>query len=422
MSTLSKVILGFVILAALGLFYMAMRTLKTHQVWRSAYRSNEAALEKLATQVKALEEGRDAAGEVSKSIADLQTDLFGVLFDRGRVWRNGVPTVDPRTGAASVAIVAPDPHEIVPQNAKTNVLYVFEGNDALTGKYLGEFMVTNVAPKIVGLKPTLNRSAADLLRLGASRGPWTLYELMPGDSNGIFINVATGQPLGDAELAPMIRKGSTEAPEVHAERLREYIKDGRPPEDRDPPERIHVQVKFVKDYAQLDPNQRATVDDALKIPKDAVKIGQILKFDKATADQLVAMEAVQELARTYERPLRDYSFVFRDIARQTPVLLDRVATAKKQLEYITTAFTDAKKHETFHNDEIAVLTEELTRLKAEGTAVAAYQKSLEAKVQTVTAKIYALLADNKQLAAQLAARQREALYRGERASGATAAR
>ena len=71
------------------------------------------------------------AGQESKSIADLQADLFAVLYDRGRVWRNCLPRVDAQ-GNATVSIDVPDPHEIVPKDGKTNVLYVFEGESAAT--------------------------------------------------------------------------------------------------------------------------------------------------------------------------------------------------------------------------------------------------------------------------------------------------
>jgi hypothetical protein len=218
----------------------------------------------------------------------------------------------------------------------------------------------------------------------------------------------------------MFPKRPGESDEAYTERFREYLTDGKPPEERDPPERVRVLVKFVKDFDQLDQNARITLGQ-LKIPDNVVRNGQLLKFDKATADQLVALEAVQEIERTYERPLRDYNFVFREVARQTPVWEDRVAMGKKNLEYMTTALKDAKVHETFHNDEIATLNVELARLKQEGVAVTGYEKTLDDKLQTATAKIESLHAENKQLVEQLSARQREALYRGEQAARRAAA-
>jgi chromosome segregation ATPase len=133
------------------------------------------------------------------------------------------------------------------------------------------------------------------------------------------------------------------------------------------------------------------------------------------------MEAVQVIETVYERALRDYSFVFREVARQTPVLTDRVAAAQKHLEYINAALADSKKHEIFHNDEIDKLNTELTRLKQETVAVTTYENSLDDKLQTAQTKIDELLAQNRDLVAQLAARQREALFKGETAPTTAAA-
>ena len=75
-----------------------------------------------------------------------------------------------------------------------------------------------------------------------------------------------------------------------------------------------------------------------------------------------------------------------------------------------------------HKEEIDVLTTELNRLKAEVAAVTGYEQSLEKKVDTALAQIAALQTENKELASQLASRQREALQRGPRPTTATAAR
>jgi hypothetical protein len=417
MSTLSKVVLGFVFLAALGLFYMSMRTLRTHQAWKSAAVAHENELAVVKKKTEDLVEGTDDPAQPVPSIAELQAALNEALAGRGRVWRDVTRgLVDPNSGITKVNVALPNPHQIADQM----ILYAFAGTDEASTRYMGEFKVAFLAGQEVTLEPTLKATPTDIQRITTTQGPWTLYEVMPADSHDVFAGKTDQELIAILPRPPQRRQNESDDEfndrvRRHEALIQEYVKDGKPPEPNDPPDRVRVVVKITKNYEELDQQSRNTLDQ-LKIPKEAVQVDQELKFDQPTAEQLFGLEIAQEVRRYYQRPLRDYAFFFREANRQWPILEDRLAAAAKDLEYIRVALTDAQTHETFTKDLRTRLQAELARVQSERDAVVGYQRELEAKVARAEQMIADLYAENKQLAARLAEGQFQALQRAERAA------
>ncbi len=184
MSIWNKVLIGFISLASVVFFYMGARTLKTQQYWRELAREHQEQIDATEQQsCQLVDGGQEENEEVGLGIERLRLDLHKLLIDRGRVWYNCEPQqVDPQTGQVTVATDLPDPHRI----AEKTVLYVFEEADVQQqGSYLGEFKVTAAPEKErqVQFEPSMKLTQRELQRLGRSKGPWTLYEIMPIDDN-----------------------------------------------------------------------------------------------------------------------------------------------------------------------------------------------------------------------------------------------
>lgn len=185
MSMWNKVLLGLIGVASLLLFYMAVRTLKTHQSWRELARKYEQAIDRVQRENKSLAGGVEKSGApMQPGIRQLRLELNTFLMDRGRAWFNcdAKVKVNPEEGSAEVAVTTDQP---APNGITDNtVVYAFEEADVQKnkGRYLGEFKVTKVDGKQSLLAPTSRLTPREAERLAAAQRPWTLYELMPRDN------------------------------------------------------------------------------------------------------------------------------------------------------------------------------------------------------------------------------------------------
>jgi len=236
MSIWNKILIGFVFIAAVAFFYLALRTLKTHQHWREKAAAFQERVEELDDENRELvlaDPEEEDAEETEMGIERLRLELFKLLIDRGRVWYNCSPDPpDAQTGQVPVKTDLPDPHRI----SQNTVLYVFEEADvADDGNYLGEFKVTQVADRQIALAPTAKMPAEDLARLAASRGPWTLYEVMPIDTRSVFAT------LSEEEKEALLPEATVD----------EYLKDGKPADPDDPEDRVVDDGEGGKLYSRM---------------------------------------------------------------------------------------------------------------------------------------------------------------------------
>jgi hypothetical protein len=340
----------------------------------------------------------------------------------------------------SVQVDQPNPHEI----NNRNVLYVFEQtppNDASKGihldnpqrelRYLGEFQVSEVNGPLVKLvpagfdpkKPVPRHLQMQLGRMANAQGPLALYEQMPVDIHEIWY---TTQQEHAQDFARFF--GAVVPPEV----AKKFQHDGEPAteDDANEPERILVELKFLKDFAELSPaqqkellvlgfsevNEVTPAGDLVKdaegkevklqvhnvIRKDAVAYFLLNSPDKreGPAGWLTRNGVAQELKRTYHRPLRDYGFHFRQIHRQLPVLENRIAELQKLIER-------KKAEEQITTDNITHATVEQNALKVEKFMLAKELRvvkqlhaELTAEIADAEGRIARLEAANQKLAEQ----------------------
>ena len=87
MSIWNKVLVWVIGVASVALFYMAARTLKTHQYWRELAQKYERKIEQVQQQNRVLlEGGGNAGGQSQLGIRQRRIELNKLLLDRHRVW------------------------------------------------------------------------------------------------------------------------------------------------------------------------------------------------------------------------------------------------------------------------------------------------------------------------------------------------
>ena len=227
MSIWNKVLVGLIGVASLALFYVAARTMKTHQYWRELAIKREQQIEQLDRANQALADG--AAGQ--PGIRQLRLDLSKLVIDRGRQWVHCEPkvAVNPNDGTAviTVTISDPDPHGIAPGA----VLYGFEEADVSKGgHYLGEFRVAKAdeKQKQAVMAPTARLSLREISAWRPPRGPGCFTRPCPAT----ITNLCLAHRWRERALLP-------------AASLPEYVKDGKAAVGDEPPAQV-VDGKYLR--------------------------------------------------------------------------------------------------------------------------------------------------------------------------------
>lgn len=273
MSLWNKILIGLIAVASIAFLYFAMRTLSTVNAWRTAHNT---LVKKIEQEEQKTLELTGKLGGATRGILQAKRELHEVLVGRGRVWRNVAPgAIDP-TGAVSVSVEDPQPHQI----AENLVLYVFDDRPiAEGGRYLGEFKVAQVAEKQVALTPAWQLTPAELKTLQGATGPWALYDVMPPDSHKVFAD------LNEEDLKGLFPGDQGKA----------YLKDGKPAEANDPPELVQGgnYVRPLNDYAVLFRNY-------LRLRSQYVDLIEAAKKDKQYIENALADTKQDEQFRRQE--------------------------------------------------------------------------------------------------------------------------
>jgi hypothetical protein len=332
MNIWNKVLVGLIAVASIGFFYLGARTLKTDTYWRNLAAAQEARISQMAAENQELRDGVEREGQPPVlGLRALKVKLYKLLVDRRRAWFNCGTRVKKADGSveAVLTIDKPAPHGIV----KQTVLYAFEDADAKQkGRYLGEFVVTDVADKQITLKPAAEPTPRELDKIAASKGPWTVYEIMPQDNREIFASFS------DAEKKAILPAGS----------VAEYIKDGKPAAKDDPKEFV-VNGKYVRplrDYEVLfhaEQEKRILLIDSIdaatrdkKLVQDALASAQVqvaacAKDITATKAELAKFEAQRKLVSDYLAKFQTTLDQVRAAVRQ--LIQDNQAKAGQIAEY-----------------------------------------------------------------------------------------
>jgi hypothetical protein len=314
MSIWNKVLVGLIGVAALAFFYMAARTLKTHQYWRELARQYEAKIVQVKDDNYQLVERVQKEGEQTEmGIKQVRRELHKLLIDRGRVWYNCDPKVKVGRdrGDAEVRITTdqPDPHGI----GDKSVLYAFEEPDVQKkGRYLGEFKVTAAADKQITLAPTAKLTPREVERLATAKKPWTLYEVMPRDQHYIFAD------LSDAEKKALLP----------AEVLPEYLKDGKPAAKDDPAECVAdgTYVRPLRDYRILFDADRVNYTDMVDLFEATTRDKDLV--EAALAEAKLQKAAAKDAVATTTTELTKYTSEGKAVAALRKTLEDKVAAMK----------------------------------------------------------------------------------------------
>ncbi|MFZ5829717.1 MAG: hypothetical protein ACOY3P_06505 [Planctomycetota bacterium] len=358
MSIWNKILIGLIIVVALVFWYFSMQALRLHQDLRTQANQLENEIREVEAKIVAVRSSMEEAPDPQKSIDQLQLALQPYLADRGRVWREVVPgNANPQTGEVSVTVELPDPHGIAPKT----LLYAFEATPAgENGDYLGEFVVEGVTNKQIGLRPARRMTTDQLTRLAQSKGPWTLYELMPIDKHWAFAD------LSEEELKRILPEGT----------VAEYIREGEPATWQD-----------LKEWGV----RGLVVDEE----------GRPLLDDQG--------QPIPDAKGFYSRQLRDYKQVFDYYHNHFNAMVNHLQENQRDLAKLNHAVK-------MTSEEIASLrtnNEALTRRLAEATrerdAVANHAQNLDQHLALLESTVEETIRENQRLADQIAQIQRLAV-------------
>lgn len=228
MSILSRVLVGFILVATMAFFVLAAYNAKARAEWEKEIQRIEQLLPPLSKQIDVLVNGDESVTPPQPGIRELEIRMHDLMAGRGKVWRGcTVQKVGGANNEVLVEVPLPDPHQIQDKM----VLYAFEEGDQ--GGYIAEFKVAGIAGKNVSLQPTMSfQFPWQAKRLVQSKLPWSLYEKMPGDRHDVF------QGLNQAQLAALMPGRPPDIRPVPPDVLEEYVRDGTPAQPNDPPDRV----------------------------------------------------------------------------------------------------------------------------------------------------------------------------------------
>ncbi|HOM17989.1 MAG TPA: hypothetical protein PLQ00_11715 [Thermoguttaceae bacterium] len=363
MSIWNKVLLGFIFLLSLGFFYMAARTLKTHQVWRESAQKYEQAIRQTLKGPLSSEEisgemlGLVAKGTLSpynetiqeilqeteavregeqKSLRSLRAALDRELFMRGRVWRDVRPAKRPtepnEKGEFELMVdMASEQHQLTDKM----VLYLFEEKLAQDGgRYLGEFRVSGVGGKQVTLNPAKKMDQEEYNRLVKSSGPWVIYERLPMDRHDLF------EGLSEQDLKAMMPSA-----------YQEILRHGQPAKADDPPECV-VDGKY----------QRPLIDFALALNHAHIRRSQLIDLkkaaerDKEMIDKALAVAQAQQ--KVYEQQKEEAEKALKQMESERNAAAAHLKEVEERL-----AANQAEIQKTI--DQIQNLTRQIARIQLE---------------------------------------------------------
>jgi hypothetical protein len=290
MSIWNKVFLGLTIVVAAVYFVFAARALTARDYWGESIKLHEDALAAVAKDDQLLLDGNPAETKpgYQEGLRRLSEDVHRMVIGRGRVWRNSVPRLVNAAGQATVMTQLPAPHK----DALKAQMFVFEEPSAQAkGAFLGEFTVAAVADRQWQLQPVRPMTEDELDRLQRSqrsKATWSLYEVMPGDSeeSAADYHVLFSEFYRQRDLANDLLETTTA--------------DAKAVEDADASARRQVEllqkdiastkeeVKAMQAERDLVANHRAELEKKLAQLKDAVQKTDMA--NRATASEIARLQ------------------------------------------------------------------------------------------------------------------------------------
>ncbi len=431
------VCLWLVMLSALWFCYQAALSAKTRVLFTRMHAENEKKLDDVQTKNKRLMYGDlHEILQTDDSLRGLRHKIARSLVDRGRVWRNcapaGVqadgtitlnliaapavpvvpdPTVAPPAavpGAVAPGVVAPgavvDPAAVpaaAPESEKIDpktVLYAFlEGQGPQLGLpvlYLGEFRVTTSTDTSINVASILALPTRQI-----PTGNWALYESMPLDGHDAFSEIDAVSDenhifgaVNEQEVRALMPKWQGQTDELYDAKIREYLRNGTPAADDDPPENIWLQVKFLKDYEiQVDADTAVSMldnryfDNTGRAIVASLQQGEPTKFKpndfgvfhQEFANQLIVQGTAEKVKPIYVRKLHDYWFAFHEISDR----MNKVAMETERVQRNMLKIDESNKklldQIAYREQEKKKLQEDLANVRIERDAITKYVAGLQ---------------------------------------------
>ena len=292
---------------------------------------------------------------------DVWTHRLQVLSrQKGRVWQNAKPqgAIDPATGRIAVALPEPTPHGMEPNS----IVFAFrqgepeavnpgEPPNVTSPLYLGEFRVVEAAEGGAVLESVRRLDRRAVATLANTEAPWRLYETMPADSHELFAE------LTEEQLRQMFPASSVD----------EYLRHGQPATDDD------------------DQWHRAGFDEQ----------GRRLGPD----------DAAQATEWRYDRPLRDYAYLFSELRRQRVVMLTEQAGLIEDNQKLAQAQVHAKKLNAHRTEEKQALGGDLEHLQSDRQAIETLRDAVQGQLAAAQRLVAETLADTSRLNQELIERQ-----------------
>lgn len=406
-------------------------SLKTRSEWSKLGAALEKQVADKDAAALALREGNPevANPEPISFLRGAQGEVFRILINRGRVWRQcTLANINVQASTIKLNTQQPPPAEPGPNRLEVKaVLYLFKEvnvQSVFSGEprwapavYVGEFQVTEVADQEVTLSPTLpldQQQASHLAPGGDAR--WTLYEKMPTDTPEAFVS------LNEQQLRAVLPNLFQIEPQRYEQLIQSYLRDGKDPLESDPAARRWMEVEFLAEHTevvdstttQVDRDSRYFDDQGRALPP-GLRAGGPIKFVKqqkavfpqARAEELINAGTCKKVRDVYHRELKDYAANFHEIAVRMSYLADRIGEVTRQTAVLVEAQKKAQAQIDYRTQEKAKLEQDLEKFLAEGATVKEYATQLVTAVNATRARANELFRSNLALAAQLAAMQKQ---------------
>lgn len=437
--------LFLVFAATIGFMPLAAMSLATQFNWTFAHAK---LTEKLATsekQYRDLVEGDPAAADGGKtSLTHLRNEYSRFIIDRGRVFRQCAPTLNPADGTVTVqvplAAVAPaagaaapaDPAAAAaaaPAGAQLSikaqeVLYAFmelpsqtDPPVALPVYYIGQFEVTAAAGQTLTLRRTLPAQPVVPVEL---QGSWMLCETLPIDMHESFDFPPEQRENELNRLFPFANfQGMGVSQEGYNRMLEEYKRDGLVAQETDPPENVWIRVEFLQDHSIVVDSETAVppIDDDIfdargyaQVPRlqrggpVEFKKGDTAVFDSETANTLLSSgtaKLAEGQPRIFRRKLNNYDNAFASLNRRFRETNDAEVTVTRHMAEIQAALARTNEQITLLEADKTMLAVDLDKVAHERDELAKYQSTLRTKLAETRAELSRLYNANLQLQREL---------------------
>ncbi|HEX6961497.1 MAG TPA: hypothetical protein VF175_06495 [Lacipirellula sp.] len=372
------VLLLAIFFTSLGVLFLGLEVFRIHRNLRAGMPATREKIEQFERLNFALEQGTQDQELINRAFAGepfngevpplvqeegrmpglgyWEQQLADWRRDRGPVWNNvtAAGPLDPATGRIAVAIPQ-QPHGL----AAESIVFLFEDGPVNAAapdqarQYLGEFRVAEAGENGVILEPVHRldqRTGNRLLRSAQAKTPWRMYETMPLDRHELFAD------LSDEELRQLLPAASVE----------EYIRHGgEPTPDDDEYHRAAYNEK----------GERVELDDPAKTEE------------------------------RYDRPLRDYAFLFAELMRQRTILGATIAGITEDINRLKAAQENAAQLTAHREQQLEMLTGDRDMMVRDQQTIEKLRDAVLAALENARQRVADLIPQNVQLAQQLIQQQ-----------------